>query len=146
MNLEWESHLSVGVDEIDEQHKQLIDKFNEFMLAYQEERGSDEMHQLFSFLDEYVISHFADEELLMQQINYPYYHKHREKHLEFRQKVITLRDRLEKEGPTQELIPASGLLMTSWLIEHMTGMDRAIGKFMIERSERAITSYQLGGL
>ena len=60
MNLEWESHLSVGVDEIDEQHKLLIDKFNEFMLAYQEERGSDEMYRLFLFLDEYVISHFAE--------------------------------------------------------------------------------------
>jgi hemerythrin len=139
-------HLSVGVDEIDLQHKLLIDKFNEFMLAYQEERGSDEMYRLFLFLDEYVISHFAEEELLMQQISYPYYHKHREKHLEFKQKVKTLRERLENEGPTQELIPASGLLMTSWLIEHMTGMDRAIGKFMIERSESAITSYQSGGL
>jgi hemerythrin len=146
LNLEWESHLSVGVDGIDEQHKQLIDKFNEFMLAYQEERGSDELYRLFAFLDEYVISHFAYEELMMQQIGYPYYHKHREKHLEFKQKVKTLRERLEHEGATQELIPSAGLLMTSWLIEHMTGMDRAIGKFMIERSERAITSYQSGGL
>jgi hemerythrin len=146
LKLKWEIHLSVGVDEIDHQHELLIDKFNEFMLAYKEERGSDELHRLFTFLGEYVITHFADEESLMQRISYPDYNKHREKHMEFKQKVKSFRELLENKGPSQELIHSSGLLMTSWLIEHMTGMDRAIGNFMIERSESAITSYQSGGL
>ena len=146
MNLEWESHLSVEVPEIDDQHKLLIYKFNNFMKACKEERGSDEVFRLFAFLDVYIVTHFADEERLMQRISYPDYNKHHEKHMEFKQKVKAFKEQLEKEGPTKELIPASGLLMTRWLIEHMTGMDRAIGNFMIKRGENAIASFKLGGL
>ncbi len=133
MKLQWDKHLSVGVSEIDQQHKLLIEKFNRFMLACKQQRGNDEVYRLFSFLDAYVVTHFADEERLMQRIGYPDYNKHREKHLEFRTKVVSFKERLKNEGPTQLLIPSAGLLMTGWLIEHISGMDRAIGKFTSEQ-------------
>lgn len=135
MKLQWDKHLSVGVDEIDQQHKLLIDKFNEFMLACKEERGYDEVYRLFTFLDVYVVTHFADEERLMQRAGYPDYAKHREKHLEFRSEVTSFKERLESEGPTQLFVTSAGLLMTGWLIEHISGMDRAIGRFMIEQGK-----------
>lgn len=105
------------------------------MLASKEGRGSDEVYRLFSFLDAYVTTHFADEERLMQRISYPDYFKHREKHLEFKQTIKTFRERLENEGPTRELINSAGLLMTGWLIGHISGMDSAIGKFMVQREK-----------
>jgi len=135
MELKWDKHLSVGVAEIDQQHKLLIDKFNAFMSACREERGNDEVFRLFSFLDVYAVTHFADEERLMQRIGYPDYNKHREKHAEFKKAVISFRERLKNEGPTQELTTSAGLLITGWLIEHISGMDRAIGKFMIEQGK-----------
>jgi hemerythrin len=134
--LKWEKHLSVGVAEIDQQHKMLIDKFNAFMLAFKEERGADEIFRLFSFLDAYVITHFADEERLMQRLGYPDFQKHRVKHQEFIRDVVSFRERLKNEGPTQPLITSAGLLMTGWLIEHISGMDRAIGKFMAEQGKQ----------
>ena len=133
--LKWEKHLSVGVAEIDRQHKMLIDKFNAFMSACKEERGADEVFRLFSFLDAYVITHFADEERLMQRIGYPDYQKHRHKHQKFIRDVVSFKERFKNEGPTQPLITSAGLLMTGWLIEHISGMDRAIGKFMLEQGK-----------
>ena len=56
MKLQWEKHLSIGVAEIDKQHKLLIEKFNEFMSACKKERGDHEVFRLFSFLDAYVIT------------------------------------------------------------------------------------------
>jgi hemerythrin len=133
--LQWAKHLSVGVAEIDGQHQLLIEKFNVFMAACKEQRGNDEVYRLFSFLDAYVLSHFADEERLMQQINYPVFNNHREKHLEFRSKVSSFKERLTSEGPHELLIASAGLLMTGWLIEHISVMDRAIGKFVTEQGK-----------
>jgi hemerythrin len=135
MELKWDKHLSIGVPEIDQQHKSLIDKFNAFITACEEERGNDEVYRLFSFLDIYVKTHFVDEERLMQRIGYPDYMKHREKHQEFIGKVASFKERLNNEGPTQQLVASAGLLMTGWLIEHISGMDRAIGRFKNEHGK-----------
>jgi hemerythrin len=130
MKVVWQDYLSVGVEEIDRQHKLLIDKYNAFFSAYTEGRADEEVIRLLGFLEEYVALHFADEEGLQQRIGFPDYGKHRQQHRELTRKVAELRERLEKEGPDPNLISSAGLLLTGWLIEHISVMDRAIGRFM----------------
>jgi hemerythrin len=130
MKVVWQDYLSVGVEEIDRQHKLLIDKYNAFFSAYTEGRADEEVIRLLGFLEEYVALHFADEESLQQRIGFPDYRKHRQQHQELTRKVAELRERLEKEGPDPNLISSAGLLLTGWLIEHISVMDRAIGRFM----------------
>src|SRR6266568_6272976 len=130
MKVEWQEYLSVGVEEIDTQHKLLFDKYNAFFAAYNEGRGGDELIRLFGFLEEYVATHFSDEERLQRRINFPDYQKHRQQHQELTQKVAELRERLVNSGTDPSLITSAGLLLTGWLIEHISVMDRAIGRFM----------------
>src|SRR6266571_843764 len=132
MKVEWQEYLSVGVEEIDTQHKLLFDKYNAFFAAYNEGRGGDEVIRLFGFLEEYVATHFSDEERLQQRIGFPDYQKHRQQHHELTRKVTELKGRLENEGADPSLVTSAGLLMTGWLIEHISVMDRAIGRFMKE--------------
>ena len=136
MKVEWQEYLSVGVEEIDLQHKLLFDKYNAFFTAYYEGRGAEEVIRLFSFLGDYVATHFSDEERLQQRIGFPDYQKHREQHLQLTRKVAELKERLGKEGPGPGIISSAGLLMTGWLIEHISIMDRAIGRFMTEMQSR----------
>ena len=132
MKVEWQEYLSVGVEAIDHQHKLLFDKYNAFFTAYYEGRGDEEVIRLFSFLEEYVATHFSDEERLQQRIGFPDYQKHRKQHLELSRKVAELKERLGNEGAEPSLISSAGLLMTGWLIEHISVMDRAFGRFMKE--------------
>jgi hemerythrin len=132
MKVEWQDYLSVGVEEIDHQHKLLFDKYNAFFTAYYERRGDEEVIRLFSFLEDYVATHFSDEERLQQRIGFPDYQKHRKQHLELTRKVAELKERLGNEGADPSLLSSAGLLMTGWLIEHISVMDRAIGRFMKE--------------
>ena len=136
MQIEWQDHLSVGVAEIDRQHKQLFDKFNAFLAASGAGQGAEDVSRLFWFLTAYVATHFADEELLQKRIGFPDYPKHREQHLAFTREVAGLKERLASEGPSGELISTATLTMTGWLIEHISGMDRAIGRFLKEREKR----------
>ncbi len=130
MQVEWHDYLSVGMDEIDSQHKLLFEKYNAFFESYYAGRGNEEVIRLFSFLENYVATHFSDEEKLQQRIGFPDYQKHRLQHQELTCKVSEFKDRLENEGPNPDLIASAGLLMTGWLIEHISVMDRAIGEFM----------------
>lgn len=132
MKVEWQEYLTVGVEEIDHQHKLLFDKYNAFFTAYYEGRGDEEVIRLLGFLEDYVALHFADEESLQQRIGFPDYEKHRKQHQELTHKVAELKKRIENDGPDPNLISSAGLLMTGWLIEHISVMDRAIGRFMKE--------------
>lgn len=132
MRIEWQDYLSVGVEEIDLQHKLLIDKYNDFFEAFSEGRAGDEVIRLLGFLEEYVVTHFADEERLQIQVGFPDYEKHRMQHEELSRKVAELKERLGSEAPDPSLISSTGLLLTGWLIEHISVMDRAIGRFMKE--------------
>jgi len=134
MKIEWNDYLSVGVAEIDNQHKLLFDKFNAFLAACEAERGCEEVSRLLWFLDAYVATHFTDEEALQKRIGFPDYPKHREQHQEFARKLAELKERLQAEGPSRSLISTATLTMTGWLIEHINRMDRAIGLFMKERT------------
>src|SRR5690349_15701634 len=112
MKVEWQEYLSVGVAEIDRQHKQLIDRYNAFFTAYAEGRAAEEVFRLFCFLGEYVATHFADEENLQLRVGFPGYQKHRLQHLELTGKVAEFKERIENEGPTDSLVSSAGLLLT----------------------------------
>jgi hemerythrin len=132
MKVEWQDYLSVGVEEIDRQHRLLIDKYNAFFTAYSEGRADEEVIRLLVFLEDYVAMHFADEESLQQRIGFPDFPRHRNQHLELTRKVAELKERLANKGSAPDLVASTGLLMTGWLIEHISVMDRAIGRYMKE--------------
>jgi len=130
MKVEWQENLAVGVEEIDRQHKLLFEKYNAFFAAYSEGRSDEEVIRLLGFLEDYVIDHFAAEERLQRLIGFPEYQKHLQQHRELTRKVSELRERFNNQGSDPALVTSTGLLLTGWLIEHISVMDRAIGKFM----------------
>lgn len=136
MKVEWQEYLSVGMEEIDQQHRLLFDKYNAFFSAFSEGRADEEVVRLLGFLGEYVAIHFADEERLQQRIGFPGYEAHRVQHAELSRKVVELRERIDREGVAPDLISSAGLLLTGWLIEHISVMDRAIGRFVKEKQGR----------
>ena len=68
----------------------------------------------------------------MQRLGFPEYPKHRDLHQAFTFQVATLKERLLMEGPTRSLVATLCLTINGWLIEHISGMDRAIGRFVKE--------------
>ena len=71
MAVKWTPDLSVGVSQIDEQHKLWFEKANELFEAGKEQRAKDYIKTLLDFLDEYTKQHFRDEEAYMKEIRYP---------------------------------------------------------------------------
>ena len=83
MAISWRTELEIGVPEIDEQHKHLVESFNVFLRACRDGQGSSELLKLMEFLDEYVVKHFREEETLQRKLAYPDHDSHRLQHLGF---------------------------------------------------------------
>lgn len=123
--IEWSSELSLGIPEIDEQHRHLLDLVNSFDEAARKGRGTREVRQLLDALHAYTVEHFAAEEAYMASIGYPDLDHHRVLHQQLLSKLDDLRVQFDVGGRriTQPMLE----LLRYWLVAHLQGADRAIG-------------------
>jgi len=128
--IEWQDCLSVGVLEIDIQHKLLFERFNSFLQACQSEADHDKVHRLFWFLEAYAVTHFSEEEKLMQESGFPDLPRHRKQHEEFAAEIARVKERLRSEGPSPTLVSGLTTFISDWLVRHISQMDRAIGSHL----------------
>lgn len=134
--VQWQDSLSIGVLEVDIQHKLLFEKFNAFLAACEAQAEADAIYRLFWFVEAYAVTHFSQEEKLMQDVHYPGLQIHRERHREFAAEVTRLKEVLKDEGPTPALISRMTTFISNWLVDHISNMDRAIGKYVTSSATR----------
>lgn len=135
MAITWHESLSVGVLEIDEQHQELFRRLNQLLQACNQGKGKDSVRELVSFLQEYVVEHFAAEEKLQRAAGFPGYAEHRAKHTEFMRAVGELKFTLEEQGPTLPFIVAVNKVVLDWLTQHISKMDKEFGRFLAARGQ-----------
>lgn len=127
--MEWTNELSVGVEAIDNQHKELIHRLNTFYDSMSTDNQAKVMEML-AFLSDYVVSHFRDEEALQVRYNYPGYADHRKLHQAFMKDVKQMSEDLQKYGFTVATKSLVGLTLTNWLTLHINREDKALGRFI----------------
>jgi len=72
----WTSAMGVGIPEIDEQHKKLIDLINSVEQAMKLGQGREMLGNWLRALANYALFHFQAEEAYMQQVSYPQVEEH----------------------------------------------------------------------
>jgi hemerythrin len=137
MPIAWEAKLAVGVDSIDDQHKELFAQVNALLTAMAERRGRDEVGPMLDFLATYVVQHFRMEEALMRLNRYPDAAAHGERHAGFIADLEKLDARYRKEGASVTLLFQLNGAVCDWLREHVSREDRALGEFLRKRAASA---------
>jgi hemerythrin len=130
MAIQWRESLAIGVVEIDDQHKELLRRFDGLLRACKAGKGTEELNNLQTFLADYVITHFSDEEGLQRRHAYPGYEAHRIQHLYFIEQIKKLRTETEKEGISLHHVVETNNLLLKWLITHISVVDKELGKFL----------------
>lgn len=133
MAYEWDSNLETGYAQIDNQHKQLVGALNSFMEAFEQGKGQSEVEKTLEFLIGYTLKHFADEEKLQIQHEYPEYLLHKRYHEEFKAVARGLEKRVAEEGPTDELMKEVAETVGSWLLNHIQGDDFKLAAYIRTR-------------
>lgn len=126
----WDSLLSIGVEEIDEDHRKLIEIFNTLNHAVAAQEARDYLAALLEELINCTVWHFSHEERLMLKYRYPEMGLHQEEHRE----LIAAAKALQQEilmAPT----PFSEAHLQSlerWLTEHILTADNRLGNYLAQ--------------
>jgi hemerythrin len=131
---QWDSSLETGYEKVDNQHKQLIAALNSIIEASKEGKGKEEIFKTLDFLTGYTIMHFADEEKLQVQYDYPDYLIHKRYHDDFKVTVGELTNRLVHEGPTEEMVNTVTTAIGEWLLNHIKGDDFRMAAYVKAKS------------
>ena len=137
MAYQWDSTLESGYEKVDNQHKQLVTALNNLIAASADGKGDKAVMQTLDFLTGYAIKHFADEEQLQVDYNYPDYLNHKRIHDEFKSVVNDFIQRVMKEGPTVELIDLVSNSVGAWLLNHIKGDDFRMAAFVQAADQKA---------
>ena len=130
MTINWTDDLRVGVDTIDNQHKELFDRINKLLDACNQGKGKGEIGRVINFLEDYIIVHFNAEEEIQKRNAYPDYPHHKTLHEEFKKSFSELKKQFEKEGPGVHLILRTNSTVVDWLIKHIGRVDKELGAFL----------------
>lgn len=126
-HFQWSEKYSVNVQKIDEQHRELIEIINKLHGALSKNHSKKMMGEIVEGLLKYISVHFATEEELMQQFDYPGYHDHKRAHDEMRAYVFNLSEAYKNK----KIIISIKLMdyLKKWLSQHILGVDRLYQDF-----------------
>ena len=120
--LNWSDDLSVGVAEIDGQHKRLVAMINELNDAMLQGKGKDALQKVINGLITYTGTHFKAEERYFDQFGYEDSGAHKALHAQFVSKVSKFRDDYAsgRLGLSIEVMS----FLSDWLVSHIKGQDK----------------------
>ena len=125
----WIDSLSVGIEELDNQHKHLINLTNKLYRACKigDNTLDAEFKETMNRMANYVRSHFAAEQKLFTEISYPKYMEHKKEHDNMVYKIIkTLK---EYEG-NKDFIPMDFVVfLKNWIVDHVASSDHEYGAY-----------------
>lgn len=130
MLIVWDDSLSVGIEEIDEQHKVLVNLLNDLHDAIRSHHGREVVEATLTQLADYTRIHFTVEESLMRIMGYPDYDGHKAQHEALIEQLQGFQQRVaEGQAVTFELLH----FLRNWLTHHIQEGDARYTDFFLAR-------------
>jgi len=130
--IEWTEEFSVGIDEIDMQHRKWISIVNELHDSIMETRGADSLKELIGEMEDYTDFHFSAEEEMLQKAGWPELDRHKRIHFSFKQQVT----QLKRDISSGEMVLRSQVMsvIKNWLTDHILKEDREYSEFILNKT------------
>lgn len=122
---DWKNEYSVGVEEIDLQHRRLFEmgqNMSDLVSNHAGEDIYDELNAMFNELVDYTKYHFESEETLMAEVNFEGLEDHKIEHKKFVDKLSSYDlDAIDEDqaGFAMKLLKT----VATWIFKHITGDD-----------------------
>jgi len=126
--IKLDDKLRLGIPEIDSQHETLIGLINLLHETMLQGANRAALDGLLSKLLEHTRNHFAYEEQLMSQHNYPGYEAHKSEHSRLMQHLVDLTERYNNG----ELLLSFAIVLElkGWAVVHIEKSDKQLGTFL----------------
>jgi len=127
--IEWAESLSLGIKEIDDEHKNLIGYYNKFLAACYASVGEAVVKTTLTELLEYTKHHFQHEEELMEKEGYPGLAEQKSEHEKLLKTTLELQEKLAS-GSADSVSMDTLAFLNNWLETHLMGLDATFAKFV----------------
>lgn len=131
MFIEWSDELSVGVEEIDKDHRTLLEIVNRFFDAYRFSSTRSTVLSALTNIADYASWHFDHEERIMRREKFPGLEDHKQQH-------TALLDRLAGliagfETGRADITEATLDFLSDWVLVHLKTQDMELGRWIRTR-------------
>ncbi len=117
--LVWVPELDTGIEEIDRQHRRIVDYINK-LYELRTSHDREGLGEVIGEMVDYTVSHFVFEESLMESAGYLFSGPHKKVHELFTRRVAEMQSRFDAgEDVAAEL---HGML-SRWLFNHIRNED-----------------------
>jgi len=131
--IKWDGSLELGIKDIDEQHKGLIETINLFESVSNAADRYKICLETIMRLKKYFDEHFMTEESYMIEYDYPDFVSHKKEHSEFIKNVLDF-----EMACVEFYAPYTPILefLREWLTKHVKDTDIKMGKFLNEKMKQ----------
>ena len=129
----WEKSLSVGIPELDKQHKEIIKLINDLYRVVVEGEEEIDVKALILSLNKYTLQHFTLEELLFKKHDYPGYVNHKLAHDTFKKEISRFQERLLKNADLETVLRDLLFYLQRWFLQHVKKLDLEYASFFREK-------------
>lgn len=119
----WEDRFSVGVQELDDQHKHLFATINELLEVLTQKGQEGRMAEILESLETYKKLHFATEEKYFKDFQFEGAEEHIAKHHEFSERINEMAASAQAIHTPEFAFKLIDFL-EDWLIEHIMYTDQ----------------------
>ena len=129
--IHWTESLSVGIESIDEQHKQLVAIINDLNDAMKNNEADQMIAEIFKRMIGYTELHFAFEENLFDSYGYEGSPAHKAQHVALIETIRSLQLKLDA-GDVRVGIEVMAFLKR-WLTDHILKTDKDYAEYLLEQ-------------
>jgi hemerythrin len=129
--MEWKDEYSVGILEIDDQHKLLLRSFTAIEESIRLDQGWSNTHYAILDLNQLARMHFTFEEAIMHMFGYPETEAHQNEHQQFFSRMASIERHSLKKSAEVEMVQ----FLRSWLTTHILGSDRGYAKHIFSGAQ-----------
>jgi hemerythrin len=128
--MHWKDEYSVGILEVDNQHKLLLRHFSDIVDSIKSNQGWLNTHYAIINLVQMARMHFTFEEALMRLFAYPRLQSHLNEHQYFFAKM----DNIEKHSLDKSAEVEMVKFLSDWLKMHILGNDRDYAEYIFSEA------------
>ncbi len=150
-SIEWTRKMSVGVPELDDDHKGLLAVIAELAAHAAGDDGDEALRRSLNWLLRYAQTHFAREQAVMRSCHYPMLNEHIDAHRDFvywmRQAIASFDD--DRARPAAETRDALISYLENWWRHHIVAEDKKYKRFVEQnqfrssRAAREVRGYEI---
>jgi len=127
---EWIKELETGIHEIDEQHKELINRLSNLIGVCSSCLVKEEIMDVIAQFKDYIEICLETEEKYMKYYNYCDFESHNAIHSVFRIVFYEMREKYTNNKSSKKSINQTCGVLINWIIWHINNEDRKLAQFL----------------